>query len=52
MIGNDVLEDGIASKLGIKVILISDCLLNPNNLPTENFEVYTLEELYQGIKNL
>ena len=52
MIGNDVLEDGIASKLGIKVILISDCLLNPNNLPTGNFEVYTLEELYQGIKNL
>lgn len=52
MIGNDVLEDGIANKLGIKVILISDCLLNPNNLPTENFEVYTLEELYQGIKNL
>ena len=52
MIGNDVLEDGIASKLGIKVILISDCLLNPNNLPTENFEVYTLEELYQEIKNL
>ena len=46
------LEDGIASKLGIKVILISDCLLNPTNLPTENFEVSPLAQLYQGIPHL
>lgn len=31
MVGNDVSEDMIASKLGMQVFLITDCLINKNN---------------------
>ena len=31
MVGNDVNEDMIAEKLGMKVFLVTDCLLNPDN---------------------
>jgi len=31
MVGNDVAEDMIANKLGMKVFLLTDCLLNKNN---------------------
>ena len=31
MVGNDVNEDMIAEQLGMKVFLVTDCLLNPNN---------------------
>jgi FMN phosphatase YigB (HAD superfamily) len=33
MIGNDVEEDLVAGKLGIRTFLVEDCLLNPKNLP-------------------
>ncbi len=47
MVGNDVEEDGIASKLGIEVFLITDCLLNKHNLPLDDYDTYTLEQLKQ-----
>ena len=31
MVGNDVNEDMIAEQLGMKVFLVTDCLLNPDN---------------------
>ena len=44
-IGNDVEEDGCVSQLGMRVILITDCLLNPRMKPLESFETATLAEL-------
>ena len=31
MVGNDVVEDMIAKKLGMKVFLLPNCLINKNN---------------------
>lgn len=53
MIGNDVNEDMIAAELGMKVFLLTDCLLNPDNkdisvYPRGNFsdlENYLKKEL-------
>lgn len=35
MVGNDVREDLVARKLGIKTFLVEDWLLNSNELPIE-----------------
>ena len=32
MVGNDVSEDMVASKLGLKVFLLTDCLINKDNV--------------------
>lgn len=45
MVGNDVEEDGCAAGLGIRVMLVMDCLLNKRNLSLDSFETGTLEEL-------
>ena len=45
MVGNDVEEDGCASSLGIRVMLVTDCLLNKKELPMESFESGSLEQL-------
>ena len=37
MVGNDVREDMVARKLGIKVFLLTDCLLNPDG---EDISIY------------
>lgn len=52
MIGNDVAEDGIAKKLGIEVMLIEDCLLNKDNLPTDDFQMGSLKDLLEWAKSL
>ncbi|MDY3249218.1 MAG: HAD family hydrolase [Candidatus Choladocola sp.] len=52
MIGNDVEEDGCAASLGIRVMLVTDCLLNKKNLSTESFETGTLEEVLQWAESL
>ena len=52
MIGNDVGEDMIAAKLGMKVFLLTDCLINRKN---EDISVYphgSFDELLAYIKNL
>lgn len=46
MVGNDVSEDMVASKLGMKVFLLTDCLINRENTdislyPNGNFEDLT-----------
>lgn len=52
MIGNDVTEDGIASTLGMEVMLIGDCLLNKNNLSIDHFPMGSLSQLYEWAKRL
>lgn len=52
MFGNDVEEDGAAAKLGIRVMLVTDCLLNRKNLPTDEFESGTLAEVLEWAQAL
>lgn len=53
MIGNDVSEDGVAANsIGLRVILVNNCLLNKKDVPTDDFEICSLEELYEFVKEL
>ena len=52
MIGNDVAEDGIAASVGMKVMLVTDCLLNKKNLPTDAFALGTMQELLAWAKEV
>ena len=52
MVGNDVLEDGCCKALGMKLILLTDCLLNSKNLPIEADSVITLSEFIEYVKAL
>lgn len=45
MIGNDVLEDGCAAKLGMEVFLVRDFLLNTKSLPTDGFAMGSLKDV-------
>jgi len=46
MIGNDVGEDMIAQELGMQVYLVTDCLINRNNLDINAYPHGSLAELY------
>jgi len=37
MVGNDATEDGVAQKLGIKVFILTDCLINEKNIDINSF---------------
>lgn len=52
LFGNDVLEDGIATQLGMKVNLVTDHLLNPKNLPYDIFDKYSLKDVLTWAKEL
>lgn len=52
MVGNDVLEDGCCKALGMKFILLKDCLLNSKNLPIEADFVSSLSEFIEYVKAL
>lgn len=52
MVGNDVGEDMVAAKLGMKVFLLTDCLINQSN---EDISVYpngNMNQLIEFIDNL
>jgi len=52
MVGNDVNDDMVAKVLGMKVFLLSDCLINKNN---EDISVYpngSFDELFEYIDSL
>ena len=52
MIGNDVSEDMIASKLGMRVFLLTDCLINKHN---EDISIYLggdFDALFKFIETL
>ena len=45
MVGNDVNEDMIASELGMKVFLLTDCLLNPDGKDVSAYPRGTFDDL-------
>jgi len=52
MVGNDVEEDMIASKLGIDVFLVKDCLVNRLNKDSSIYKQGKLEDLLEFIVRL
>ena len=52
MVGNDVSEDMVAEKLGMKVFLITDCLLNKNGEDISHYPQGNFEDLLKFIENL
>lgn len=52
MVGNDVGEDMIAETLGMKVFLITDCLINKENVDISKYPNGGFEELKAFIKGL
>ncbi len=47
MVGNDVSEDMIAGKLGMKVFLLTDCLINKDNEDISQYPHGDIDELYK-----
>lgn len=52
MVGNDVAEDLVARKLGIKTFLVEDCLLNQHNLPVETDYRGSFADLVRFVESL
>lgn len=51
MVGNDVTEDMVARHVGMKVFLITDCLINKENEDIDNYPHGTFED-FKGIMGL
>ncbi len=52
MVGNDVEEDMCVQELGLDTYLITDCLLNSKNLPTNNFKSGSFQDFESFIDSL
>ncbi len=52
MVGNDVGEDMIASQLGMKVFLLTDCMINKKNEDIALYPHGGIDELLEYIKNI
>ena len=52
MVGNDVVEDMVAQTLGSRVFLLTDCLINPQNVDICIYLHGSYEDLIAFIKNL
>ena len=52
MVGNDVGEDMIAAKLGMKTFLLTDCLINRNNKDISIYPNGSFDELIEFINKL
>lgn len=52
MVGNDVSEDMIAEKLGIRVFLLTDCILNKENKDIDRYPQGSFPELMDFIRGL
>lgn len=52
MVGNDAHEDLIAEQLGMKVFLLTDCLINKKNVDTSRFPQGGFDELFAFIDGL
>lgn len=52
MVGNDVIEDGAAMKLGMRVFFLTDCLINKNEQDISNHPHGSFEDLLEYIKTL
>lgn len=52
MVGNDVSEDMVVETLGMKTFLLTDCLINKNNVDISKYAHGGFEELKEYIRNL
>ena len=52
MVGNDVSEDMCVSELGMQTYLVTDCLINKNNISLDTIPHGTMEDFYEYIKSL
>lgn len=52
MVGNNLDEDGCARKLGMEVLLITDCLINESGSPLEDFHACTMAEFLTWCESL
>jgi FMN phosphatase YigB (HAD superfamily) len=52
MIGNDVSDDMVSSKLGMETFLITNHIVNSYNLPVNSDHRGTYEDLYLFVKEL
>ena len=52
MIGNDVDEDMVAEKLGMKVFLLTDCLINKHDLDIGKYKHGSFEKLKEYISKI
>ena len=52
MVGNDVAEDMVAAKLGMKVFLLTDCLINKAGADIHQFPHGSFPELMEFIRGL
>ena len=52
MVGNDVSDDMVAEQLGMKVFLLTDCLINKENKNITNYPNGSFEELISYIEEL
>lgn len=52
MVGNDASEDGAAQKLGIKVFLLTDCLINKKGIDINAYPHGGFKELSEYIKTI
>lgn len=51
MVGNDIDDDMVAGNLGMKVFLLTDCLINKANIDITNYNNGSFDELLQFIDN-
>lgn len=52
MVGNDVTEDMVIQKLGVKVFLLTDCLINKNDEDINNYPHGSLDNLLDYINEI
>lgn len=52
MVGNDVSDDMVARELGMKVFLLTDCLINKENADISAYPNGSFEELMSYIENI
>ena len=52
MVGNDTRDDMSADSLGMRVFLLTDCLINENNVDISKYPHGSFFELCEYIKNL
>ncbi len=52
MVGNDAIDDMSASTLGIKVFLLTDCLINTKNVDISAYPNGSFKELFEYVNSL
>ena len=52
MVGNDVNEDMVAGTLGMKVFLLTDCLINKENVDISQYPHGNYDDLLSYVKGL